>query len=243
MNPAEYSIMARVEDVHWWYAGLRGMIRLHWERYGLKDGRILDIGCGTGANAKMISRYGEVSCADMSDNALAYTRERGLRNLEQAALPHLPHSDDTFDSALLMDVLYHRAVPDKTATLREIYRVLKSDGLLFVNVPAYQWLRSSHDDAIHTDKRFTRGEVVLLLEDAGFRVERATYWNTLLFPVVAAIRILRKARTTDSSDLDGYKESIATRLLGIIIAFERAALSVCPMPFGLSIFVVARKVT
>lgn len=241
MNREEYAIMAQVEDTHWWYAGLREMIRQYWDRYGQGGGRILDVGCGTGANAAMVSDYGDVIGLDISDDAIAFSRERGVANLERGGLPHLPHADDTFHAMLLMDVLYHRAVPDKTAALLEVSRALKPGGIALINVPAYEWLRSSHDRAIHTDHRFTRGELVGLLRETGFEIVRATYWNSLLFPAVAAVRLLRKSSKAETSDLYGYSPSVFTGALGILLAIERILMRVTSMPFGSSIFVVARK--
>ena len=241
MNREEYSIMARVEDAHWWYAGLRGMIRAHWARYGTEGSRILDVGCGTGANAQMLSKFGDVVGLDISPEALVFSRGRGLRDLERAGLPHLPHPDEAFDAALLMDVLYHRAVPHKAEALREVCRVLKPGGIVLINVPAYEWLRSSHDRAIHTDHRFTRGEMVVLLEEAGFEIERATYWNSILFPAVVAVRLLRKFSDAETSDLDGYTSGISGMLFGLLLKFERGLMRHFPLPLGTSIFVVARK--
>lgn len=242
MNREEYAIMAQVEGLHWWYQGLREMINLHWTRWGQADARIVDVGCGTGANAAMVECYGSVFCVDYSKVALDLCRaNHRLLRQAQAALPHLPLRDETFEVALLMDVLYHRAVPDKLAALREMYRILEPGGALLLNVPAYEWLRSSHDRAIHTDHRFTRGEINGLLKEAGFTIERSTYWNTILFPAVAAVRLLRKSSDTGTSDLDGYTPGFSATIFRGLLRIERACMRMFPLPFGLSIFVAARK--
>jgi 2-polyprenyl-3-methyl-5-hydroxy-6-metoxy-1,4-benzoquinol methylase len=245
MNQGEYRIMRDVEDIHWWYAGLRGMIRLQWARWSRADGspaRILDAGSGTGANMAMMAEHASVYGLDMSPDALALTWQRGLSNIVQASVSDSPWVSESFDGVLMMDVLYHRAVPDKSAALREAARVLKPGGILLVNVPAYQWLMSSHDTAIHTDKRFTRSELHGLLRDAGLIVERITYWNTMLFAPAALVRFLRKNMVGNTeSDLGGYRETALTRFFSAVLAVERGILGILPLPFGLSVFAVARK--
>ena len=243
MNPAEYRIMRDVADIHWWYGGLRGMIQSHWTRWNrVESAKVLDAGCGTGANMVMMSKYAKVSGLDMSMDALALSRERGLHDLLCGSVSDLPVDDVSLDGVLMMDVLYHRGVPDKVAALREAARALKPGGLLLINVPAYQWLLSSHDTAIHTDKRFTRGELRGLLSEAGLRVERITYWNTLLFFPAVLVRLLRKNAVTETkSDLSGYGETVLTHIFQVALGMERGILKVTSLPFGLSVFAVARK--
>ena len=172
----------------------------------------------------------------------ALSRERGLHDLLCGSVSDLPVDDVSLDGVLMMDVLYHRGVPDKVAALREAARALKPGGLLLINVPAYQWLLSSHDTAIHTDKRFTRGELRGLLSEAGLRVERITYWNTLLFFPAVLVRLLRKNAVTETkSDLSGYGETVLTHIFQVALGMERGILKVTSLPFGLSVFAVARK--
>ena len=141
----------------------------------------------------------------------------------------------------MMDLLYHRDVSDTALALAEAARVLRPDGLLLVNVPAYQWLYSSHDRAIHTGRRFTRPELVALIESAGLEPLRVTYWNAILFPAIALLRLLRRNSSRQASDLEGYGGNAIARILGGILALERTAMRLGNLPFGLSIFAVARR--
>ena len=154
---------------------------------------------------------------------------------------HLPYSDACFDIVLLMDVLYHRGVPVKEAPLNEAYRVLKPGGLLLLNVPAYAWLMSHHDLAVHSDHRFLSTEIDTLLKSTGFHGLQTTYWNSFLFPIVVLVRMLRRGREDEGSDLAGYRPSIVTRMLEGILFCERLVLRVVRLPFGTSIFSVAKK--
>jgi ubiquinone/menaquinone biosynthesis C-methylase UbiE len=242
MNPQEYETMYRVEDRHWWYEGLRKMIGSALSDYGPPDGsRFLDIGCGTGANMAMLSGRYDMAGIDISGQALALCRARSIQPLARGSANAIPLAAEQFDAALMMDLLYHAAVSDKAEALREAKRVLKPGGLLLINVPAYDWLRSSHDRAIHTDTRFTRGEINCLLEAAGFKTERATYWDTLLFPAAVAARLWGKLRPREGSDLESPPGKLANTFLQAILRAERLALRHTDLPFGLSIFAVARK--
>ena len=202
---------------------------------------VLDAGCGTGANLAAVKSWGRGTGIDLSRDAIGFCRERGLGATGVASTTALPFPAERFDAALSMDVIQHAAISNKSAPLAEIHRVLKPGGLLLVNLPAYQWLHSSHDVAVHQDRRFTKGELCGMLRDAGFEVVEATYWNTVLFPIAVAVRLWRKWHPPRASDLDNAPSPTANRLFGAILAAERAMLNVFPVPFGLSVFAVARK--
>lgn len=239
MNRDEYGRMHAVEDVHWWYRGLRALVWRLWEATPDKpEGPLLDIGCGTGGTLASAPANGVG--IDMSSEALRFCRGRGQFALASADASALPFRDASFAGALLLDVLYHRAVTDPAAVLREARRVLQPGGVLIVNVPAYDWLRSSHDTAIHTARRFTRFKLRTLLAYAGFRVERATYWNTLLFPAAATVRLLRKPASRHTSDLVDYRPGLAASVFSGVLALERTVLRGTTLPFGLSVIAVAR---
>ncbi|MCH8203624.1 MAG: class I SAM-dependent methyltransferase [Candidatus Hydrogenedentes bacterium] len=242
MREAEYETMYHVEDLHWWYRGLRALIRSSWETHAPRsDGKILDIGCGTGANLALFADEISAAGIDYSSAALERCQRRGLTQVARADAQALPFHSESFDGALMMDLLYHRDVSDTALALAEAARVLRPDGLLLVNVPAYQWLYSSHDRAIHTGRRFTRPELVALIESAGLEPLRATYWNAILFPAIALLRLLRRNSSRQASDLEGYGGNAIARILGGILALERTAMRLGNLPFGLSIFAVARR--
>ena len=244
MRPQEYVTMRAVEDWHWWYRSLRGLLKHQWNTYVLRENpRFADIGCGTGANLAYLETTGFRAGLDISRDAVAFCRERDLIATAVGAANVLPYADDAFDVALSMDVLCHKAVSDREGALREVFRILRPGGLFFLNLPAYQWLHSSHDVAVETNWRPTARIVRNLLEDNGFEPLRVTYWNTLLFPVLAAVRLLRKPwkHRTCGSDLHENANASLNKALEAILKAERTLLRYIDMHFGLSIFAVARK--
>ncbi len=247
MNLDEYERMYQVEDTHWWYHSLHALLddfvqgAFAAEHAIPHSRRLLDIGCGTGATLHYLESQGWAVGVDISTEALHWCKQRNAAHLTHASAMELPFLPAQFHAAVMLDVLYHQQVPDPLTPLREAHRVLKPGGYLFVNVPAYAWLYSSHDRAVHTARRFTKTQLTRYLNEAGFDVVRASYWNFLLFPMVAAVRLLRKMKPDRGSDLPEEGASPLNTPLIMLLTVERFLLRHCSLPFGLSVFAVARK--
>ncbi|MEX2015151.1 MAG: class I SAM-dependent methyltransferase, partial [Candidatus Hydrogenedentales bacterium] len=240
MNPDEYARMFHAEQHHWWYRALRQLLKQIWNITERSETiSFLDIGCGTGANLAELPADACRIGVDLSREALRFAHSRGIATLARADAVALPFADESFDAALMIDVLYHAAVPDKAAALREARRVLRPGGILFVNVPAYNWLTSAHDRAVHAGTRFTAPRLRTLLVQAHLEPLRITYWNTLLFPPIALARLAAKRRPA-RSDLESPPSPWANAVFGGLLALERRILRVTNLPFGVSIFAVAR---
>ncbi len=194
MEPAEYEVMAAVEDRHWWYSGMRALSAawLDAALAGQIDLFILDAGCGTGGNGEFLRRYGRTVGLDLRQEALVHAQRRLPGQITGGSVVELPFETSIFDLVTLFDVLYHRSVGDEQAALAEAWRVLKPGGLLLIRSPAYQWLFGKHDRAVHTRHRYTAIETSHRLVDANFVVERLSYVNSLLFPVVLMQRLLER---------------------------------------------------
>ena len=92
-----YPILFEVEQSHWWYIGRRRIladfVAAICSRVTDRRPRILDVGCGTGANLLMLKQYGDAEGVDVSTDALAFCRERGLDHVRQGAGEDLPYED------------------------------------------------------------------------------------------------------------------------------------------------------
>jgi len=248
MEVAEYSLMSAVEDRHWWYLGLHDLVirsirdEVAWLGRPLT---MLDAGCGTGPLSELMEPFGEVTACDIHPQALAATARRGLHCVLERDLVRDEVGKEQFDLITSIDVLYHRQVTDEAAVLRNLHRALRPQGLLLIQVGAFELLRGSHDLAVHTRRRYRRGELVKLLETAGFAVEFATY---RLFPLFLPVLVWRcftrsfPARDGRASDVARPCPPLVNRLLMHYLKVENGLLNLgLRLPVGTSVFVAARK--
>jgi SAM-dependent methyltransferase len=244
MQQHTYAIMDRVEDSHWWFVGrrailesfLRGIV----EKLGKPAGelRILDVGCGTGANLEMLSQFGGAEGVDVSDDALEFCRRKGL-TVQKGLAETLPYPDDTFDVTTALDVVEH--LDDDVAGLKEMYRVTKKGGRSLIFVPAFMWLWGVQDDVSNHRIRYTKRQIVERLETAGFAVERATYANFTFFAPILGGRTLMKLTGLKPESENNVNISALNGVFGRLFSAERHWLKRLNFPFGVSIVITARK--
>jgi SAM-dependent methyltransferase len=244
VKPAEYRRMYEAEASQWWYAGQRAIATallgpaLRGRAAGAS--RVLDAGCGTGFNLLALRHLGRAVGIDLAPEALAFCQERGVLAV-RASLLALPFESASFDAVTSFDVLYHAWVTDDRAAVAEMARVVRPGGVLLVRVPALQALWGAHDVEVQSRHRYTRGELVALVEGSGLRVERASYCNSLLFPLLLARRTLDRLLGREGSDvgfLPAPLEWAFRHALLVEAALVRRRLS---FPVGASVVALARK--
>jgi len=244
MEQHTYAIMDRVEDSHWWFVGRRAILesflRSIVEKFRTPHSelRILDVGCGTGANLEMLSHFGSAEGVDVSDEALEFCRQKGL-TVQKGLAETLPYADETFDISTALDVIEH--LDDDVAGLREMHRVTRSGGYSLIFVPAFMWLWGVQDDISNHRIRYTKSQIVERIEKAGFRVERATYANFTFFAPILGGRALLKLTGIKPESENNVNISALNGLFGSIFSAERFWLKRFGFPFGVSIVVVAKK--
>ena len=246
MEPAEYSLMDAVEDAMWWYRALHARVLdaladEPWPR----TLPLLDAGCGTGG---FLARLRAAAPAVVAEGleyhppAAARARAKAAARVTVGSVNAMPFRDGAFGAVVSLDVLCHAAVEPGRA-MAELARVLAPGGLLVLNLPAYAWLHSTHDERVHNARRFTAGGARALLAGAGLLQVRTRYWNTLLLPLMVAQRkLLSRSAPESRSDVAPFSPW-ADRTLHAVTALERRLAMVFGggFPAGGSLLATARR--
>jgi SAM-dependent methyltransferase len=236
MERAVFDRMAELDQVHWWYVARRRILAdlIRREANLPEDARILEIGCGTGHNFGMLGQFGRLEALEVDDEARALAASRLGREIGAAPLPELTGvPDGAYHLIALLDVLEH--VDGRPESLKSIAAKLAPGGRILVTVPAYQWMWSAHDRAHHHKLRYSKKGLRRDAEAAGLKVTKIGYFNSLLFPLAAAVRIVGKALGKSSSD-DKLPPRPLNALFEKVFAFERHMIGRVPFPAGVSIF-------
>lgn len=238
-----YPILFRVEQSHWWYTGRRRIIASFvadiCRRVTDRRPRILDVGCGTGANLLLLSKYGDAEGVDVSEDALAFCRERGLNHVTLGAGEELPHAEGMFDLVTAFDVVEH--MDDDLAGLREMFRVLRPGGHVLLFVPTFMFLWGLQDDVSNHRRRYRLPELRRVLEQAGFEIERSTYANITFFLPILLVRKLMRLTGIKTATENSINVPALNGLFGALFGAESAVLRYTNLPFGVSGLCVARK--
>ena len=239
MEPSEYDNIAQLETRHWWYMGMRQIAEGVLRPSGLPPHtQILDAGCGTGGGLQWLSAFGTVAGIDLHPLAVRYAVQKS-RRVARASVQAIPFPDGFFDLVTSFEVLYHLAVTDDIAALREFARVLRPGGQLLVRVPAHDWLRGAHDRHVHTRHRYARGELRQKIESSGLAVQRLTFVGLMLFPLAALKRLIQPE--ADSQTDVTLPVPAVNRTLTAALAAEGLWLRRFNLPIGLSLLALARK--
>jgi SAM-dependent methyltransferase len=234
--------MRELEDQHWWFQGRSRIVATLMGQLGLPEhAKMLDLGCGTGGNLQMLSGFGSVTGVELDDTAADLARQRGHAPVLSGSLPdNLPVAEGDFDCVTLFDVLEH--VPQDAESLATVNRLLRPGGSVFITVPAFMFLWGPHDEAHHHQRRYRAKQLRGLLTNAGFGIEKLSYYNTWLFPPAALVRLLRKIVPGGDAGLEvALPPKWLNGLLRGLFASERHVLSRANFPFGVSLLAVARK--
>jgi SAM-dependent methyltransferase len=238
-----YPILFRVEQSHWWHIGRRkilaGFVEEICRQVTDRRPRILDVGCGTGANLLMLSKHGDAEGVDVSEDALEFCRERGLDKVRLGAAEQLPYEENTFDLVTAFDVVEH--IDDDLAGLREMQRVLRPGGRVLLFVPTFMFLWGLQDDVSNHRRRYRLPQLRRVLEQAGFEVERTTYANITFFAPILLIRKLMRLTGTKAASENNINVSALNGILGRLFGAEGTVLRYVNLPFGVSGLCVARK--
>lgn len=241
MERQVFDRMAELDSSHWWYVARREILAALIERAIRlpKDATILEIGCGTGHNLDMLGRFGRIDAIELDEEARGLASRRLGRPVLDGRLPDIADTiEERYDLVTLLDVLEH--IPDDRAALSCIPQLLRPGGRLLLTVPANPWMWSAHDAVHHHHRRYSKRDLSRLLRGAGLRIDLLSYFNSLLFPPVAAVRLIGQLRGSTDSD-DRMPSSMVNSTLRAIFASERHLVGRLPLPFGVSLVAVVSE--
>lgn len=235
-----YEALDRVERDHWWFDALRELVKETLTKALPPPARVLDIGCSTGHLLASLPPGYDLTGVDVDTDALELAaRLRPAIRFQYGEIERLPFEDASFEAVLATDVVSAVGVENDLQALGEVRRVLVPGGALVIQVAAYEWLRSGHDLASGTARRYTAPQLQRLLCDAGLAPERLSYRVTLVFPAAVARRMAnRRGEQSDVAPVDPRVNGV----LGSVMALERKLGRRLRLPFGLSVFALARAV-
>lgn len=247
MKKNAYAEMYNVESRHWWYVGLHDLIlHLAETQYSGLPLEVLDAGCGTGGLLSALTRRGHHATGfDFSDDAVAFCHQRGLESVFKANINEWIPESREYDLITIMDVLCHKWVPDEVKVLRTMAEGLRENGLLMLNYPAFPLLGRHHDEVVMIRERYTKKTLKTIFAEAGLSPVILSYRLPHAFLVLVLLRFyekLRKENQPAKSDIANIPPVLVNNTLIQLLKLENRLIArKFPIPFGSSVFVVARK--
>lgn len=244
MDKSEYLRMYTLESNFWWYKVLHELVDFT-VRKNKPPGDIsmLDAGCGTGRMMEILQKYGIISGIDFSADAVSFAGKRDLKNVEIGDLNDWQFKNESYDAVICLDVLYHTGIRNDLAVVEKFYHSLKKDGILIINLPAFQYLIRPHDVVVHTKKRYRKKPFVHDLKEIGFSIVSSGYRMPHLYFIILLSKFFHKNSKSNESASD-LKE-LPVWLNTLLLKFGRLEnwwlKQGFSFPVGSSLFVVAKK--
>jgi SAM-dependent methyltransferase len=235
------------EQSHFWFRGFRSYVRPEIARAvaGRVRPRLLDCGCGTGSNMKMLEEFGDVFGFDLTWNGLSFAYDMGRRDIARGSIGAIPFASEHFDVVTSFDVFQCLPDPVERDAAREMWRVLKPGGHAILNVAALDILSGGHAVLSEEVRRYSPGRLRSVFEGAGFIVERLTFAHATLLPIMLPVRLWQRWKSGGNMPPGEFDLTVPPAplngLLTAVVSLEAAALRVTNMPIGSSLLIHARK--
>lgn len=241
MDTVAYRALAEIEETMWWYKGRRKVCFDMLDRYVGQDSakKILDVGCGTGYNVRLLERYGTVCGIDASAEALDFCRARGIQNVSLHGADALPFPSQTFDLLTAFDVIEH--IEDDRGALLEFSRVLKPGGWLLIYTPALPWLYNRHDRIVHHKRRYRFPELEDKLSNSGWKIRHLAYVNAFVLPLVLLARFFSNFGPEDRHQEMEVPHPFINDVLTKLCAVEQILVRRSLLPIGMSLVALVQK--
>jgi SAM-dependent methyltransferase len=246
MEKTEYEIMYKLETSYWWFLGKQFLVEDQFRGLDVdppKECKILDVGAGTGLNIKTLEKFGNVCGVERSSEAIHFLRKRGVHNVICSdANASLPFRDGVFSAVTCLDVLEH--LDRDEFLLKELHRVCKPGGYIFITVPAFRTFWSPHDIALHHKRRYTKEGILGRISNMECRVIKASYYNIMLLIPIVLFRGLKSVfSSVDHSQSDFFLSlpRFLNRSLAALFKAEITLLRYFGYPLGVSLLVILQK--
>jgi SAM-dependent methyltransferase len=213
------------------------------------NGPIFDVGGGNGFVAKGLMDAGW-------DVVLVEPGPAGARNAKKRGLPHVicattqsaGFQAGTLPAIGVFDVVEH--IQDDGSFVGHLHDLLEQDGMLYLTVPAFQFLWSAADVRAGHARRYTLQSLWAVLEENRFSISYATYFFKYLPATVFLFRTLpyllgcsnAKPNKKKTAREHGTKEGAAVKMMRRLLSSEKSLISFKKtIPFGGSCIVAAQK--
>lgn len=237
-----YRIFFEVQKKHWWFVVKKKIVLDLIDRYvpARSDHKILDIGCGSGLMLNALEQIGETNGMDMSDDAISFSKEIFSGTVKKGMLPgNIPYEKEYFSMVVALDVLEH--VDDDRAALKAIRSHIAPSGQAIITVPACMFLWSEHDVLNEHKRRYTLEELESKLLEAGFTIDKISYFNTFLFPLISLVRMINKILQRKGGSNVDLPHPALNYIVAKVFSLEQYFLRFMTFPIGVSVLAVVRK--
>lgn len=239
-----YKDIADKEETHWWHRNKKALLQLLLKKeskFLTSNSKALDVGCGTGMLLNIMNKKMKAYGIDNQPLAIKFCKEKGLKNIKKGNSEELGFRSNQFDLITMFDVLEHT---NEDKTIKEVNRILRKNGLVFITVPAYQWMWSKWDEILGHHKRYTSEELKALLQENGFKIKKLSYLYSFLLPVAYIVRKIKSISSKSGEYSSDFwtPPKLANEFLFNIAKFELSYFNNADIPFGLSVVAIAKKV-
>lgn len=251
MQPQIYENLSKHEDKNWWHVVRRDLIRHFLESCELPDNaQILDLGCGTGGTTGYLSRFGSVTGIDKSEMAVALAREKQKGNIEFVSGDVNDLVDQfreaRFNLITSFNVFYHTWVKNESAVLDQCHKLLRPNGWILINEPAFKVLSRDQDVKSMGRTRYTKNIMHDFLVNSGFEPVKSMYINPMLFPVALMGALGRKAFMRRDKENGVVWETqvphpLVNNLMKLYFRTELLLTRSLKPPFGVSLIILAKR--
>jgi SAM-dependent methyltransferase len=242
VNPEEYLSLNGVEEGHWFYQAKREIARYWLDRFGpiQPENLLVDCGAGTGRFAQEMSSHCRVLAIDDHAESLELAQDKlGSERVRCGSCTNLPLPDQSAEFVTALDVLEH--IDNDSGAVAEIARILKTNGIAVITVPALAQLWSDWDIALQHFRRYSRTSLRATLSHPQLRITHLNYINVFALPGVWLARALQKVRRRGLRFEDQIPPAPLNALLRVLMRIP-ACQNWLTFPAGVGLLAVVQKV-